>query len=412
MEKMQRERINKDSNVTVVLTSCGRPDLLRKTLDSFFQYNTHPVKKFIIVEDSGLPPDQFDFLNDYPVEVTHNGENIGQIKSILKAYDLVDTDYIFHCEDDWQFYRPGFIEQSIKVLETDPKILQVWIRGIQDTNSHPVEHETKITPSGIKYKLLKLNYLGKWHGFSFNPGLKRIKDYVPYDTITSYEGKGNSGAEQEIGEYYYKKGFRGAIITGVGFVKHIGWGNTTRQRAMIWNLDDAKNQHQHSERLAAALSHLLPKSKPVLDFGCGKGTYLQKLLDKGFVCYGYEGTKGINDIADFKEIKECDLSQPFAAEEIGSVLCFEVAEHIPKENESVLLSNLAMACDEWLIISWAVKGQGGFGHVNEQNADYVIKIISDLGFEHIQGLSDYLRNEGANDLWWFKRSIYVFKKKV
>lgn len=409
MEKMQRERINEGSNVTVVLTSCGRPDLLKKTIDSFFQNNTYPVKKFIIVEDSGNPS-QFDFLKEYPVEVIYNPENIGQIKSIVKAYAIVDTEYIFHCEDDWQFYRPGFMEQSMKVLESDPKILQVWIRGIQDTNSHPVEPGFKFAQSGIKYKLLKLNYLGKWHGFSFNPGLKRMKNYVPYDTITSYEGKGNSGAEQEIGEYYYKNGFRGAIIMGVGFVKHIGWANTTRQRAMIWNLDDAKNQHQYSPRLAAAFSYLLPKAKPVIDLGCGKGSYLKTLFHKGFICFGYEGTPGINEIADFDNITQCDLTTPMVLSASGSSLCLEVAEHIPKEHEATLLQNITECCDEWLIISWAVKGQGGFGHVNEQNSDYVIKTISDLGFEHIQGLSDYLRTEGGADLWWFKKSIYVFKK--
>ena len=39
-------------DVSLVITSCGRFDLLEKTLDSFFRYNTYPIKKVIITEDS------------------------------------------------------------------------------------------------------------------------------------------------------------------------------------------------------------------------------------------------------------------------------------------------------------------------------------------------------------------------
>jgi hypothetical protein len=35
----------------VVLTSCGRQNLLSITLDSFLQYNTFPIREFIILED-------------------------------------------------------------------------------------------------------------------------------------------------------------------------------------------------------------------------------------------------------------------------------------------------------------------------------------------------------------------------
>jgi len=37
--------------VTVVLTACNRADLLEKTLDSFFEMNTYPLKRFIIIDD-------------------------------------------------------------------------------------------------------------------------------------------------------------------------------------------------------------------------------------------------------------------------------------------------------------------------------------------------------------------------
>ena len=48
-----------------------------------------------------------------------NEKRLGQMKSIDKAYSEVDTEYIFHCEDDWKFFKNGFIEKSMKLLEED-----------------------------------------------------------------------------------------------------------------------------------------------------------------------------------------------------------------------------------------------------------------------------------------------------
>ena len=44
-------------------------------------------------------------------------------------------------------------------------------------------------------------------------------------------------------------------------------------------------------------------------------------------------------------------------------VCIEVAEHIAREAEDTFLANLARHVDH-LVISWAVEGQGGTGHVN------------------------------------------------
>ena len=38
--------------ITFVLTSCGRIDLLDKTLESFFKHNSYNCKELLLVEDS------------------------------------------------------------------------------------------------------------------------------------------------------------------------------------------------------------------------------------------------------------------------------------------------------------------------------------------------------------------------
>ena len=70
--------------VTVVLTACNRADLLEKTLDSFFKFNTYPLKRFIIIDD-GMNFGCNDFIKtkyEFPIEVVYNDPKLFQIKSI------------------------------------------------------------------------------------------------------------------------------------------------------------------------------------------------------------------------------------------------------------------------------------------------------------------------------------------
>jgi hypothetical protein len=124
--------------ITAVLTSCRRYDLLEETLNSFFTMNSTPLEKLIVVEDGpGIPQEVRDKFNGWPIEWISTGRRVGQIAAIDYAYSRVKTPYIFHMEDDWLFYRSGFLVKSLIVLETNPKCLQVWIRALDDTINQP-----------------------------------------------------------------------------------------------------------------------------------------------------------------------------------------------------------------------------------------------------------------------------------
>ena len=109
--------------LSFVLTSCGRFDLLEQTLKSFFSYNTYPIDQFLLVEDSGRK-EVLDVLRQFPAkfEVILNETSMGQILSIDLAYARVTQPWIFHCEDDWEFFRPGLLEDSKRILEAFPYI--------------------------------------------------------------------------------------------------------------------------------------------------------------------------------------------------------------------------------------------------------------------------------------------------
>lgn len=227
--------------ITFVLTSCGRNDLLEKTLDSFFKWNTYPIERFIITEDSA-DPNVFEECNrlnrekyEGRLEFIFNYEKLGQSASIDKAYSLVDTEYIFHCEEDWDFYRSGFIEDSIKVLETQPKVIQAWIRPKTDKILNKIESNVYVLPSEVKVRrVLPASFVVKganedgsdmvikdYMGFSWNPGVKRLKDWQ--ELPNGYAGFKH---EHLVDQYYRNNGFMVVSLStkdDEGYVKHIGW---------------------------------------------------------------------------------------------------------------------------------------------------------------------------------------------
>jgi len=221
--------------VTLVITTCNRNDLLETTLRSFFKYNTYPIKKTVIIDDSGLGNTlDWELIKKCiigPYKIIINEINIGQIASIDKAYAEVETDYIFHCEEDWKFICSGFIEKSFEILNDNDKIFTVWLRAHNDTKSHRIETEYKFNlPNDDYYYLMDQYHKKMWCGFTFNPGLRRTKDcmiFYPYNSLEIQNTKGKKGFnimhESDLSIYYQNLGYRAAISSKKeGYVKHIG----------------------------------------------------------------------------------------------------------------------------------------------------------------------------------------------
>ena len=237
IKKVKQKKIDElnDNDVTVVITSCNRPKLLEATLDSFFKYNTYPIKEIIIIDDSGNKGVNDFVLSRYKYvrfNLLYNDTNIGQVKSIDIAYEYITTKYVFHCEEDWEFLKPHFIKESMKILQNDPKIFTVWLRPHNDLNNHPVIYSSKISNyyrMDDKFSYYYKNKKYTWCGFTFNPGLRRTSDvlkYHPYYKHCNIDMSRNEVTEYEINEKYRDDGYY-AVITDIfdGYCKHIGYGH-------------------------------------------------------------------------------------------------------------------------------------------------------------------------------------------
>lgn len=181
------------SEVTLIITSFDRFDLLQRTIKTFNKVNTYPIKEIIIIEDSGDVNMHRQIKKAYPnYHLILNETNIGLIESIDKAYSEVTTQYVFHSEDDFEYFKPGFIENCLAIMENNDKIFRVGIRGHTHIESlDPVIY----SDGGVPYKLAKfyswdVEAHGNqfWHGFGFQCGMIRknsydlVKPYAQYST--------------------------------------------------------------------------------------------------------------------------------------------------------------------------------------------------------------------------------------
>jgi hypothetical protein len=167
------------ADITFVLTSCGRFDLLEETLSSFFAQNTAPIARYLLIEDSGHDDVRKVAASfPFPIELIINWPSLGQIASIDKAYATVTTPYVFHCEDDWRFFRPGFVEDSLALLQRDNSISVVCCRRLDQKKKLAKVLDSPVNEiGGVTYRKVDPWRNRFWHGYTFNPGLRRMSDY-------------------------------------------------------------------------------------------------------------------------------------------------------------------------------------------------------------------------------------------
>lgn len=179
----------------------------------------------------------------------------------------------------------------------------------------------------------------------------------------------------------------------------------------IWTVEEALEHHDFSYLIAKFIGGFLPKDQVLTDWGCGKGSYLRYWHDVGFkYLFGIEGEH--LPFFEFGNIDIYDLTTRMERAPIGNSVCLEVGEHIPKEFESVFIDNLVTNTKGKLIISWAIPGQAGIGHVNCQHNVYIVKEFEKRGMRlNIEDTLE-IRQHVENRLHYFRDTLMIFDANV
>lgn len=173
---------------------------------------------------------------------------------------------------------------------------------------------------------------------------------------------------------------------------------------------DIQREHAFDPFLANALKEFfaLENIKTIVDFGCGLGKYTKLLNNDVTKCDGFDGNPNTRKLT-YNMCNVLDLSEPVVMEKpYDWVLSLEVGEHLPPQYEGIFIDNICNNTKYGIVLSWAVKGQGGKGHFNEQNNDYVIDKVESKGFKYDGLVSKSIREQSS--LSWFKNTVMVFRK--
>ncbi len=205
---------------TVAITSCGRFDLLEKTLKSLFPHLVGPVVEVLVIEDSG-DRRVYEVLDGFAgwggdIKVIFNTARLGHICSLDRMYSQIKTEWVLACEDDWEFTSGGFVTASFEVLLEFDSCSKCMLTGHDKTNLH-AKNEI-VTQSGRICYVGRNNRGSPYQGYLFAPGLFRMRDYR---IIGPYRDISLKSSEGVVSATYFDLGYR-LLYLKQRYARHIG----------------------------------------------------------------------------------------------------------------------------------------------------------------------------------------------
>eukprot|EP00928_Gymnodinium_smaydae_P056809 TRINITY_DN40120_c0_g1_i1.p1 TRINITY_DN40120_c0_g1~~TRINITY_DN40120_c0_g1_i1.p1 ORF type:complete len:252 (+),score=32.92 TRINITY_DN40120_c0_g1_i1:34-756(+) len=154
------------------------------------------------------------------------------------------------------------------------------------------------------------------------------------------------------------------------------------------------------------------ESTSIADYGAGSGAYAVYLKNHGVNNVScYDGNEAIvNTSNHFCSVLDLSVRQPLPVVDI--LYSLEVGEHIPPEREQAFLDNLVQSCSKVLILSWAIPGQAGNGHVNLLENNVVIAKMEARGALYSAAQTDALREKLSGPLCVNKMNSRNFMKTI
>lgn len=225
--------------ITCSFTTCRRLDLFFITMDSFLKYcnQLRLIHRFIVIDDNSSSEDREAMKERYPfVEFgMKTEEEKGHAKSMRIIASTVDTPYLLHLEDDWQFFDgQNLLTDAIEILEDNEFIGQVLFNQNYAELPHQeiVGGHEKYTSKNLRYfihehcvnereresfsaKHPNKKHCNYWPHFSLRPSLIRtsVLKRIAFEDVISFE--------RVFGNEYVRNRFCSAFLQGTR-CKHIG----------------------------------------------------------------------------------------------------------------------------------------------------------------------------------------------
>lgn len=241
-----RDKGGKKQLITITTTTCKRLELFKKTVNSFIEccldYDKFEIDKWLVVDDNSSDEDREEMKKLYPfltfIYKTHAQK--GHARSINMMLRHVNTPYVFHLEDDWQFYhKDNYFTYLYQVIQENDSYKQVllnnmyseipeheafvgghWKRTVSEPILNYIEHEYTATQDeqiAFNQRWLFKPNCSYWPHFSFRPGLS---DMTLFKTIGDFN-EDVWHFEMNYAHKYVKEGYKTVFLPGM-VCKHIG----------------------------------------------------------------------------------------------------------------------------------------------------------------------------------------------
>ena len=242
------ENIKKGGNgkITLTITTCKRFDLFEKTMNSFLQCCTDldKIDEWLCIDDNSGEEDKKKMSELYPffTFVFKDAKQKGHPKSMNIIHNTVKTPYIFHMEDDWQFFmKKDYVTRLLDILHSDDKLIQALInQNYAETADDMVTGGfEKWSKNGFRYR--EHEYTGKpeghryWPGFSFRPALHRKKYWDNVGQFNETTGH----FEMEYANRVLKEGYKTAFMPAT-YCLHIGKLTSEKDKPNAYTLNNEK----------------------------------------------------------------------------------------------------------------------------------------------------------------------------
>lgn len=218
-------------NIVFTCTTFNRMDLFIKTIDSFLSTckDKDLISRWLIGDDGSSEQDLQNIASLYPfVEIFRNPKK-GQAANLNNLWSKVDTEWFFHCEDDWLFTRKdNYIRKLFDIIEKENNVRNATLRHW--------EGKTKLCRS--KEAREKFEYVIHhydpdasleesfctdcyWCGYTLNPGLQHkptINLLGKYDESINISSR---KWDRPQAQKYYSLGLQRASLKG-HYIEHLG----------------------------------------------------------------------------------------------------------------------------------------------------------------------------------------------
>ena len=224
--------VNGYSDITFTMTTCNRLDLTLTTLSSLKGHG-YNFDKFIIMIDcfnetfADILQDKYADVHFVTPTSRHvRNKNRRQMDNLQQLFEMVSTPWWFHCEDDWEFLSPGFVEASKAVLSDPTTDRSIYMMMGREPNSFkPFVNKTfGWTTNSPEYGVLNINSgpAGRFASYTANPAI--INMSRARSMIGNFSNfRGEFDVSEKLGKRY---GARVGIFKE-HYYKHIGAGRTT-----------------------------------------------------------------------------------------------------------------------------------------------------------------------------------------